>query len=392
MTLNITDGAHHTVLLVQRLALTNNVAGPTSIAVNTAGTWAGYWLGGISPYTGSTQNWRFCPGTASLPNAVCAKPNPVVVPTSAACTIQPCYTTNQTQSQTLSAGTTGAYHFSGVYTDTLTIIDSPSPAIYSSIKTSGGIVSPTTAVATFLVNVTGIPLAYTATLTNSAPSTTVGSPVSFTANVAYDASYPSNFQSGTFSYTFLFGDGTSQTVPGRLTATVSHSFNAPGTFTVRVIAEETGAVAFSKIQETSTTSLAVANAQNPACQCTGDFTFTPGSPVTGQSISFNATASSGTPPYTFKWDFGDGTTGTGGLVTHTYSSSGSFMAKLTITDASGANFTSTHTLVVGSLGVFPLLYPGVGGVAAAIVAVLLALFLRRRKSRVAVASSPVATP
>jgi PKD repeat protein len=159
-----------------------------------------------------------------------------------------------------------------------------------------------------------------------------------------------------------------------------------GTFTVRVTAKEIGAVAFSQIQETSTTNVVVVNTQ------TGDFTFTPSSLITGQSVSFNATISGGTPPYTFKWDFGDGTTGTGRMVTHTYSSSGSFMVVLTITDAGGANFTSTHTLVVSSQSVSPLLYAGVGGVIAAIVAVLLVLFLRRRKSRSAPASVPGATP
>jgi PKD repeat protein len=392
VTLNITDGAHHTVLLVQRLPLTNRVVGPTTLPVNTSGTWTGYWLGGISPYTGSTSvpgvppNWRFCPGTASFANAVCAKPNPVVVPTSPTCTLQPCYTANQTESQILNAGTTGAYHFAGVYTDTLTIIDSPSPVISSTTKTSGAVVSATAAVATFLVNVTGGPRAYTVTVTSSVPSVSVGSPLSFTVNAAYDAGYPSNFQSSSFRYTLLFGDGTSQIVQGGLTATVSHTFNTLGTFTVRVTAKEIGAVAFSQIQETSTTNVAVVNSQ------TGDFTFTPSSIVTGQSVSFNATVSGGTPPYTFKWDFGDGTTGTGPMVTHTYSSSGSFMVKLTITDAGGANFTSTHTLVVGSQGGSPLLYAGIGGIAAAIVAVLLALFLRRRKSHAKPASSPGTTP
>jgi PKD repeat protein len=288
----------------------------------------------------------------------------------------------------LSAGTTGAYHFAGVYTDTLTIIDSPSPSIFSTTKTktSGALVSPTTAVATFLVNVTGSPLAYTVTVTSSVASVSVGAPLNFTASVVYDAAYPSSFQSSSFRYTLLFGDGTSQIVQGGLTATVSHIFNTLGTFTVRVMAKEIGAVAFSQIQETSTTNVVVVNTQ------TGDFTFTPSSLITGQSVSFNATVSGGTPPYSFKWDFGDGTTGTGRMVTHSYSSSDSFMVKLTITDAGGANFTSTHTLVVGSQGVSPLLFAGVGGVVAAVAAVLLALFFRRRKSQNAPASAPTVTP
>src|SRR5881296_815809 len=45
------------------------------------------------------------------------------------------------------------------------------------------------------------------------------------------------------------------------------------------------------------------------------FTFSPSSPQVNQQVTFTATASGGTVPYTFSWSFGDGTNGNGATVT-----------------------------------------------------------------------------
>ncbi len=69
----------------------------------------------------------------------------------------------------------------------------------------------------------------------------------------------------------------------------------------------------------------------------------------GQTVSFNGTGS--TDPdgsiASYAWEFGDGTTGTGGTVDHTYSN-GNYTAKLTVTDNQGAKNTATTSVVVGS--------------------------------------------
>jgi len=44
---------------------------------------------------------------------------------------------------------------------------------------------------------------------------------------------------------------------------------------------------------------------------TAGFTYSPTTPTTGQTITFTASASGGTSPYSFSWSFGDGSTGTG---------------------------------------------------------------------------------
>src|SRR5439155_17196364 len=54
------------------------------------------------------------------------------------------------------------------------------------------------------------------------------------------------------------------------------------------------------------------------------FTYSPPSPQTGHTVSSSGSASGGTSPYSYSWNFGDGSTGTGSSVTHTYSSAGSF--------------------------------------------------------------------
>src|SRR5437867_12876763 len=57
---------------------------------------------------------------------------------------------------------------------------------------------------------------------------------------------------------------------------------------------------------------------------TPSFTFSPSSPTVGQAVTFTGSASGGTSPYSFAWNFGDGVTGTGSTVTHAYTTSGSF--------------------------------------------------------------------
>jgi len=77
--------------------------------------------------------------------------------------------------------------------------------------------------------------------------------------------------------------------------------------------------------------------------------FTPSSPLTGQAVTFTGTASGGTAPYTFSWTFGDGAIGTGNPATHTYTTSGSYTATLSVTDSKGATgAASTAVTVTGT--------------------------------------------
>src|SRR6266581_5237828 len=63
-------------------------------------------------------------------------------------------------------------------------------------------------------------------------------------------------------------------------------------------------------------------------------------------ITFTAIASSGTPPYTFSWNFGDGGSATGSQATHVYTTSGSFTVTLTTNDSAGQTAMTSNTINV----------------------------------------------
>ena len=78
------------------------------------------------------------------------------------------------------------------------------------------------------------------------------------------------------------------------------------------------------------------------------FAWSPSSPQVGQVVTFNATVSGGTPPYSFNWDLGDGTSLAGNGVAHMYVLDGIFIVKVTVTDFSGISSTAQKPVVVGS--------------------------------------------
>jgi PKD repeat protein len=80
------------------------------------------------------------------------------------------------------------------------------------------------------------------------------------------------------------------------------------------------------------------------------FTVTPPSPTDHQSVFFDATSStapSNNPIASYSWDFGDGRTGSGATTTHSYNTSGTYVAKLTISDAYGRSASTTQAVNVG---------------------------------------------
>lgn len=68
-----------------------------------------------------------------------------------------------------------------------------------------------------------------------------------------------------------------------------------------------------------------------------DFTWVPVVPWTNNSATFTAFAASGSPEITYNWDFGDGSTGNGEVIAHTYALTGTFEVTLTTTNCDGAS-------------------------------------------------------
>jgi PKD repeat protein len=78
------------------------------------------------------------------------------------------------------------------------------------------------------------------------------------------------------------------------------------------------------------------------------FTYSPTSPTIGGTVTFTATATGGISPYSFSWRFGDGSTGSGGSATHSYSAQGTYEVILTVQDSMSPSnsLTTTSSLTV----------------------------------------------
>lgn len=152
-----------------------------------------------------------------------------------------------------------------------------------------------------------------------------GRPVPFSATVT-GATSP--------QFTWQFGDGTSGS--GQVT---SHVYNAPGNYrvTVTVLDLATGQQASDSISASISSALSV-DANGPY------------SGVAGQPVALEATTSGVANPQ-YRWDFGDGTTGSTAAPTHTYQSAGTFTIGLTVTDPStGQSASDTATALITAGG------------------------------------------
>jgi len=137
------------------------------------------------------------------------------------------------------------------------------------------------------------------------------------------------------SYTWDFGDGSTGSGPS-----VDHQFRDSGDFAVTLtVANVTGA-RFSRSKVVSVT---------PSAAPTAAFVFSPSEPTATKPVFFNAATSTATPGRTlerFVWNFGDGTTGSGMSVSHTYEKAGKYVVTVTVTDDVGAAASTSSDVEV----------------------------------------------
>jgi len=147
------------------------------------------------------------------------------------------------------------------------------------------------------------------------PVEIVNQVVTFNASASYDSD-------GTIvNYSWDFGDD--QTGSGKV---VTHTYTTFGYYTVTLNVTDNDGL-------NGTQSLKVQVYARPIAS----FTYSPQNPLINQVVTFNASASydSDGTIVNYSWDFGDDQTGSGKVVTHTYTTFGYYTVTLNVTDNDG---------------------------------------------------------
>ena len=139
----------------------------------------------------------------------------------------------------------------------------------------------------------------------------------FDATASYD---PNNEK---LSYLWDFGDGTTSTEP-----VVTHVYDKAGQYTVTLTVKDTSGLPCDtgvKTQVINVNKTPVPSFIGPESVCSGD------------TVTFDASATTddNTENLTYAWDFGDGTTGEGKVVSKTYEKGGTYNVRLTANDNAG---------------------------------------------------------
>jgi len=155
--------------------------------------------------------------------------------------------------------------------------------------------------------------------------------------VTFNASGSSASNGAIISYKWNFGDGNTTTVA---TPVITHAYNSFGIYTVTLNVIDNLGMGDVESQSVTVGSLPTAS-----------FAFSPVPPIVNEIVTFNASASFDSDGSIVKyvWDFGDGETGTGNIITHVYTSFGAYSVTLNVTDNDEFWDTEAKTVSVKSL-------------------------------------------
>ncbi|HVO31725.1 MAG TPA: PKD domain-containing protein [bacterium] len=140
--------------------------------------------------------------------------------------------------------------------------------------------------------------------------------------------------SGNVSWKWDFGDGASAT-----TKDAAHTYQTNGTFVATVKATDTA-----NHSGTATVTITVGQRTAPAVTASADHT----SGLAPLTVNFTSTVTGGAAPVTLAWDFGDGANSTDANPQHIFQTAGSFSAKVTAKDSTGATASATVLIQVGA--------------------------------------------
>lgn len=136
------------------------------------------------------------------------------------------------------------------------------------------------------------------------------------------ATFINNSSANSIAYTWTFGDGGTSTA-----VNPTHTYSAPGTYTVCLVVSNTCGL-------------------DTICQTV---TITCTNPTAGYTVSINNQTATFTDvsllPATWTWDFGDGNTSNAQSPVHSYSSPGTYTVCLTVENFCGTNTTCQNLII-----------------------------------------------
>jgi PKD repeat protein len=150
-----------------------------------------------------------------------------------------------------------------------------------------------------------VPATLAVSVDNRAPVASAGGPYSglHGAAIAFDATASSDADGDALTYAWTFGDGASGSGPAP-----AHAYAADGTYEVTVVVSD------GVDSVTASTTAVVSNAV-PVARAGGPYTGFKNAPFV---LDGTASTDGNGDSLTYRWDFGDGTTGTGPTPSHTY--------------------------------------------------------------------------
>lgn len=171
--------------------------------------------------------------------------------------------------------------------------------------------------------------------------------------VDFDASSSHDPDGIIVKYEWSFGDGSSGSG-----GSTSHTYTTSGTYTIELKVTDHKGKAATKSE--TITVLPPYDVDTGAPMAS--FTASPTSGTAPLGVVFDASGSSDPDGHitSYNWDFGDGSTGTGVITSHTYSSTGAYTVKLTVTDNESATSSASQVVSVTTQPSGPLSFTGHG--------------------------------